>query len=247
MPTDPTPALLLWVANRLEAFLRKLKAQAAQVQARDARVATLEAQVQALQAELAKIRQTCADWFEDVGRKTERLGNDYGPDNDFGKGLAQAGKNLLWIRNDFAAKLREAGKPLLSEQLEVERTARQQAEQERDSANSRFCEQHRGVWKSSGCVACSVIENGERQRALLEPLEQRAKQAEAALAACRAQQVWQPIETAPKDGTTIYIGVGHIGAEAHWNEKGSYWATSGGFIDHPTHWMPLPTPPQETP
>lgn len=63
---------------------------------------------------------------------------------------------------------------------------------------------------------------------------------------------WQPIETAPKDGTEILTlrSNGHI-AKAIWydnpfgrtdtvieNASGKWWSV--------THWMPLPTPPQPT-
>lgn len=50
------------------------------------------------------------------------------------------------------------------------------AEQERltrelASANARFCDEHRGIWKSSGCVACGVINLGEAQHQLLAERE----------------------------------------------------------------------------
>ena len=57
---------------------------------------------------------------------------------------------------------------------------------------------------------------------------------------------WQPIETAPKDGREILGWFGsasvirwHIGTESFWTD---------GFmrLREPTHWMPLPEPP-ETP
>ena len=68
---------------------------------------------------------------------------------------------------------------------------------------------------------------------------------------------WQPIETAPKDGRTIIVFRNIHG----WNVLGyAYWVdvrgidgwVSNGFSDppgnlglgHPTHWMPLPTPPE---
>jgi hypothetical protein len=66
---------------------------------------------------------------------------------------------------------------------------------------------------------------------------------------------WQPIETAPKDGTKIiafHIWSRHIQMMtiAHWGRPGAYnapcWISQGGtnHIDQPTHWMPLPEPPQ---
>jgi hypothetical protein len=62
---------------------------------------------------------------------------------------------------------------------------------------------------------------------------------------------WQPIETAPKDGTrflapsidgrTVTIGL--------WSDQwGGYWDDlTVGHLNgqwHPTHWMPLPPPPE---
>lgn len=69
---------------------------------------------------------------------------------------------------------------------------------------------------------------------------------------------WQPIETAPKDGTVIDLWDGHYGVRvtnARWDHH--YWLNGvpqgekswgrddrdGPFCAKPTHWMPLPTPP----
>jgi hypothetical protein len=69
---------------------------------------------------------------------------------------------------------------------------------------------------------------------------------------------WEPIETAPKDGSVIllcwpfgdHVDGPHIetgswmklsGYAAHWCRAGKW--TPG--LD-PTHWMPLPAPPKET-
>lgn len=82
---------------------------------------------------------------------------------------------------------------------------------------------------------------------------------------CAAQ--WQPIETAPKDGTEVLLfapGRLTYGAwvepspepnikyrdgfapEPEWEDFEPYWSSwDGGFTtEHPpTHWMPLPPPP----
>jgi len=81
-------------------------------------------------------------------------------------------------------------------------------------------------------------------------------------------QLWQPIETAPKDGTWVLLRSGDIdygwdgdtkppavvgqyvvsedpeeasgGWQFAWYDSGVY-----GEYDNPTHWMPLPAPPIE--
>lgn len=71
---------------------------------------------------------------------------------------------------------------------------------------------------------------------------------------------WQPIETAPKDGTSIlgYDGLGIAimewwepdqealddGATASWCSHSN---TEEEFIEAPTHWMPLPASPNTKP
>ncbi len=71
---------------------------------------------------------------------------------------------------------------------------------------------------------------------------------------------WQPIETAPKDGTEVllsnptdgYVLIGHFVApcsvlpdspddEQDWyTTEGDYLGTVGNSSTAPTHWMPLP-------
>lgn len=71
---------------------------------------------------------------------------------------------------------------------------------------------------------------------------------------------WQPIETAPKDGTPIlavfyepslpelYSPCTIVWASYHPNSKGKEcWRTSaicGNKMERVTHWMPLPEPPK---
>lgn len=62
---------------------------------------------------------------------------------------------------------------------------------------------------------------------------------------------WQPIESAPRDGTTL-LGAFKGGkvASIEWLTDKGYvegWALSGSMQNNmrPTHWMPLPEPPKE--
>ena len=61
---------------------------------------------------------------------------------------------------------------------------------------------------------------------------------------------WQPIETAPKDGTRVLAWEYPYYTVVFWDddEEEPYtpcWKISyGGDIMDPTHWMPLPEPPK---
>lgn len=76
----------------------------------------------------------------------------------------------------------------------------------------------------------------------------------------------RPIESAPRDGTLIWVCAPQdgYGAPMRWNKNGSNaifqplpvgiweldgggatWSEEGGY--GPTHWMPLPSPPKESP
>ena len=63
---------------------------------------------------------------------------------------------------------------------------------------------------------------------------------------------WQPIETAPRDGTPILVWDeqpwdGFNAFVARWFEvpakKSGLWIAAGGYSPFPTLWMPLPPPP----
>jgi hypothetical protein len=64
---------------------------------------------------------------------------------------------------------------------------------------------------------------------------------------------WQPIETAPKDGTRVIARQGFTVDTMFWSKR--IWAGGGGWVSDicrsetyvysPTHWMPLPDPPQD--
>ena len=64
---------------------------------------------------------------------------------------------------------------------------------------------------------------------------------------------WQPIETAPRDGTLVDLWFAGHGwdcrvSDCFWG--GNYWVRkgAGAYNDDPkiiTHWQPLPEPPHE--
>ena len=64
---------------------------------------------------------------------------------------------------------------------------------------------------------------------------------------------WQPIETAPKDGTWILIFRGHDAdwtfnyALVYWDDHFMCWHDGDYHSDYyrPNHWMPLSEPPSE--
>ncbi len=69
--------------------------------------------------------------------------------------------------------------------------------------------------------------------------------------------MWQPIETAPKDGTAIIVCGSYdregreqmLAAPARWRGDLKWMRHKGfGFSSqcHPTHWMPLPPLPMES-
>lgn len=58
---------------------------------------------------------------------------------------------------------------------------------------------------------------------------------------------WQPIETAPRDGTPILAYNSMLGSynTAYLNGEFpcGFWGRLGQWYPQPTHWMPLPPPP----
>ncbi len=65
----------------------------------------------------------------------------------------------------------------------------------------------------------------------------------------RAQLEWQPIETAPKDGTPLLIAFRNKEvAIAPWSKSGPMEVTPQLDLGWTaTHWMPLPEPPENKP
>lgn len=54
---------------------------------------------------------------------------------------------------------------------------------------------------------------------------------------------WQPIETAPRDGSLVLVAFDRYPDFARWNKRTDHWETMVRNIT-PTHWMPLPEVPR---
>jgi|GEM_PF-1650429 len=105
-----------------------------------------------------------------------------------------------------------------------------------------------GMPKESADIARTVLDGAARiylWKALVPVLRGMTAQAEG----------WQPIETAPRDAemlvssfqyndpsTARFIAIAELSTDGHWRD-----AYSGERLHEPTHWRPLPTPPEPTP
>lgn len=58
-----------------------------------------------------------------------------------------------------------------------------------------------------------------------------------------AQNGWQPIETAPKDGTQLLLWSNRPTVGAYGQRYQNWFTIPGEYTCRPTHWMPLPEPP----
>ena len=102
---------------------------------------------------------------------------------------------------------------------------------------------------------CDAMANSDRDRTdddLISLVEQNAKLT-ARLATIEQETRWQPIETIPKDGTSVLVTMagGFDGPYyvLFWNDSffESVDSGEGPSIDHLTHWMSLPQPPLTSP
>jgi hypothetical protein len=56
---------------------------------------------------------------------------------------------------------------------------------------------------------------------------------------------WRPIAEAPKDGTPVELWAeGRRFANCYWMAVTRRWIDAGGRVSKPTHWRPLPDPPE---
>jgi hypothetical protein len=108
-------------------------------------------------------------------------------------------------------------------------------------------------WRAEFCERCAVgmpMSGNPRFHftGWPNPPKCTAPTAEEYIALLRAQTQWQPIETAPKDGTPVlcYARIAHGGVSIVMRWDGEDWYESLAFscLLRPTHWMPLPKPPE---
>lgn len=83
---------------------------------------------------------------------------------------------------------------------------------------------------------------------------QRAREAEAQLAALQTERAWRSMDTAPKDGTRIFAIVDDDRRLVQWTKTSHILVWGFCLVDQgaeecdlcrPTHWMPLPSLPTE--
>lgn len=95
----------------------------------------------------------------------------------------------------------------------------------------------------------SIDEALERERLLIAYRKRQPLAWEAAKKLLTTSDGWQPIETAPKDGTrvlTFRVKFREAMAVA-WFDGEEWRPVHGSAWPDPTHWMPLPEPPKEGP
>jgi Lar family restriction alleviation protein len=105
-------------------------------------------------------------------------------------------------------------------------------------------EYHRAYVTCSNCFAEGPVVNG-KEIGSDEAIEQAA-------AAWNQRSAWQPIDTAPRDGTKILAWDGDE-LQIVWCSEGGGWISDKeqeyypGEREYPTHWQPLHSPPPVTP
>lgn len=57
---------------------------------------------------------------------------------------------------------------------------------------------------------------------------------------------WQPIETAPRDGTRVIVAGGTLHSWPTTAEYDEGWRIlmASDYVEHPSHWMPIPPLPE---
>jgi hypothetical protein len=95
----------------------------------------------------------------------------------------------------------------------------------------------------------SIVIDADLATVRVDALDSQMALENAELRAYRERMAWQPIDTAPKDGTEILALCRAPARDGDYYEAVRYltdapcWVTREGWMRHPTHWMPLPAGP----
>ena len=150
--------------------------------------------------------------------------------------------------------------------------AQRMMKQEEDFDWPNYCRDCGTPWIDCGCAKTFIekrIKENLKNPEFREAFEEEIRESEQVITRSISQQLaefWQPIETAPKDGTTI-LAYGwnlqdHAVSTIFWLELSEWDEWKGISIDHscwvdddssqdqidwvPTHWMPIPGKPKNT-
>ena len=109
---------------------------------------------------------------------------------------------------------------------------------------------------ATGCSYSTSVEAAAISVNLLKPSHDESKNRiadlEARLATAegevvRLREPWQPIETAPKDGVFVLITDGDVVQIGYYEDHLTAWRSDADqcrLWSDPTHWQPLPAPPE---
>ena len=92
--------------------------------------------------------------------------------------------------------------------------------------------------------AAAHIEKLEAEVNRLLPLEQNGRDLAQIVIELEAQNEWQPLATAPRDGTRVLLFVAPYGPSTGHYDRGWCYHSVLNKAAHPTHWMSLRPPPQ---
>lgn len=108
------------------------------------------------------------------------------------------------------------------------------------------------AWSLSGAF-CPQVRGGSFAVVTLTHLELTTMPSWPSTLPAQPAAAWQPIETAPKDGTDILLWPTRwpkkLVSAGYWNEGSSSWSLLGDLAfnpQSPTHWLPYASPPKET-
>ncbi len=123
---------------------------------------------------------------------------------------------------------------ILDELMELRQVVRPQQPGVENALQAVLVFHHDGYWDAAHCAKWERLTGSTEAttKALCDIVR-------AAIAAVQAGEGWQPIATAPQDGTRVLVGGPGWTRGTHWHGDGFGFLTD----QDPTHWRPMPAPP----